>query len=265
MKSRRRVNSNVRLLIEMKTWLSLMVLIVAFGTALGQKPNDDLTQSAIPVRVQILANGTISLGNEPLGSVGDLGKLKERLEHIFAERKRNGVYDPEQQRYTKAGIDLPVARKLIVQAEEIAEFADVLRVLRLVRNLGAKPLDLQLGDTEGHLLVAIPVFADADDDIAKLKPNPLTLVVSVRANEHVALNGDEQESFEALLGRLRELFRRRTEMKAYKPGSSEIVATLFLKADPSLSLSRVVNLLRELKRVGANPLGLQIDDLNNPR
>jgi len=110
-----------------------------------------------------------------------------------------------------------VARKLTVQAEEIAEFADVLRVLRLVRDLGAKPLDLQLDDSGGNLMVAIPVLADADEDIAKLKPNPLTRVVSVRANNQVALNGDQQDSFEALLVRLRELFRRRTEKKAYKP------------------------------------------------
>jgi biopolymer transport protein ExbD len=248
----------------MNTWFLLVVLSVAFGTAFGQKPKSDFTESAMQLRVQLLANGTLSLCAEPVGSVADVTSLKNKLEYIFAERKRNGVNDPEQQRYARGAVDLPLARKVIVQTQEAAEFADVLRVLRVVRDLGSKPLDLQIGDGEDSLLVTIPVLADPDEDISWLKPNPLTLVVTV-SDHTIALNGDEQASPEALLERLRQRFRQRQEMKAYRPGSNEIVAELFLKANPSLSFSKVVDLLRELRRVGANPLGLQIDDLNNHR
>jgi hypothetical protein len=64
-----------------------------------------------------------------------------------------------------------------------------------------------------------------------------------------------------LFARLRQVFRQRKKMKAYRPGSNEIEATLFLKPYPDLSFAAAIDLLGALHRVGANPLGLQIDDL----
>ena len=247
----------------MKTWFSLLILSVACGTVVGQQPANDLTQTATPLHVRILANGTIDLRGQSLGLAADLSTLKSALEHIFAERKKHGVYDPEQR--PNVGVNLPLARKLVVHADESVEFPEVLRVLRLVRDLGARPLDLQVGDGENKLTMTIPVPADVDEDTIRLRPNPLMLRVTIDGSHRIALNGEQQVSQEALLERLRRIFRQREELKVYGPGSDQIEASLFLKADPSLPFPSLIDLLRQLRQTGANPMGLQIDDLSSFR
>ena len=217
----------------MKLGLSLLLTVLALGTAVGQANKIS--------RVQISRGGEIRLANEPLGTVADLNPLKTRLAEIFQKGSRQAT----------------------LESDQFSKFSDVLRVLRAVRDLGAKPLSLKVAGSEGDFMVMIPVSADADEDIANLRPNPLTLVVRIDADHRLYLNGDLQKSQEALFARLRQVFRQRKKMKAYRPGSNEIEATLFLKPYPGLSFIAAVDLLRALYRVGANPLGLQIDDLGD--
>lgn len=98
-------------------------------------------------------------------------------------------------------------------------------------------------------------------DIAKLKPNPLTLVVGMDKNRQLTLNGDPQDSLAALIERLKTIFQNRKEMRAYRPGTEEVYATVFVKADPSLPFSEIVDLLGAVHSTGAGPPGLQVDDL----
>ena len=216
----------------MKLGLSLLFSLLALGVGMGQANK--------PSRVQILRGGEIRLADESLGTVADLKPLKTRLAEIFQK-----------------------SRQVTVESAPSSDFSDMLRVLRAVRDFGAKPLSLKVVGSDGAFMVMIPVSADADEDIANLRPNPLTLVVRVDANHRLYLNGDLQKSQQALLARLRQVFRQRKKMKAYRPGSNEIEATLFLKPYPDLSFSAAIDLLRALHRVGANPLGLQIDDLGD--
>jgi biopolymer transport protein ExbD len=217
----------------MKFGLSLLLSLLAFGAVVGQ-----LTKTS---NVQILSSGEIQLAGDSLGTVADLNPLKTRLAEVFQKG----------------------SRQVTVESVKSSALSDVLRVLRAVRDLGAKPLSLKVAGSEGDLMVMIPVSADADEDVANLRPNPLTLVVRVATDHRLYLNGDLQKSQRALLARLRQVFRQRKKMKAYRPGSNEIEATLFLKPYPGLSFSAAIDLLGALHRVGANPLGLQIDDLGD--
>jgi biopolymer transport protein ExbD len=217
----------------MKLGLSLVLSLIAFGAAVG---NPTKTSS-----VQILSGGEIRLAGDSLGTIADLDPLKIRLAEIFQKG----------------------SRQVTVESAKSSELSDVLRVLRAVRNLGAKPLSLKVAGSEGNFMVMIPVSADADEDIANLRPNPLTLVVRVAADRRLYLNGELQKSQSALFARLRQVFRQRKKMKAYRPDSNEIEATLFLKPYPDLSFSAAIDLLQALHRAGANPLGLQIDDLGD--
>ena len=181
------------------------------------------------------------MDGDSLGTVADLNPLKTQLAEIFQKG----------------------SRQVTVESANSADFSDVLRVLRTVRDLGAKPLSLKVAGADGNFMVMIPISADADEDIVKLRPNPLTLVVRVAADHRLYLNGELQKSQPALLARLRQIFRQRKEMKVYRPGSNEIEATLFLKPYPDLSFAAVIELLGALHRVGADPLGLQVDDLGD--
>jgi hypothetical protein len=216
----------------MKLAYFLLLMLAATGIGLAQ-PNKI-------ARVRIV-RGDVLLANERLGTVNDLTLLKTRL----AERFRNG------------------SREAIVESDQSGTLSDLLRVARTVRDLGAKPLSFRVTDSAGTFDVMIPVSADPNEDIANLRPSPLTLLVRLDADGRLTLNGDRQKSQHALLVRLKEIFRQRQKMKAYRPGSNEVEATLFLEPRPGVSLATAVDLLRVLHHIGANPLGLKIDDVGD--
>ena len=106
-----------------------------------------------------------------------------------------------------------------------------------------------------------------------IKPNPLTLVVTIEKDLKLKLNLDDAGSVNdpAPLGqRLTETFRQRRENRAYAPGmesrmdlpeEERIAKAVFVKAPRSLGYGEVVKVIDAIKGAGGNPIGLQIDDL----
>jgi len=105
-------------------------------------------------------------------------------------------------------------------------------------------------------------------------PNLLTLVVSVDEQRRVALNGNEFGTLDdtsRLAAKLTEFFQERAKSRAYKEGITEredfseipederIEKTVYVKAHHSLKYDEVLKLIDDLKGVGADPIGLQID------
>lgn len=119
----------------------------------------------------------------------------------------------------------------------------------------------------------IPTQRDPNEDLSQLKPNPLTLVVSIDGNLQLKLNQDSMGSVNDtgnLSMRLAQVFQQRREQRAYKPGmetrsdlpeSERIEKTVFVKAPRSLHYGDVVKVIDAIKGAGANPVGLQVDDL----
>src|SRR5687768_13705809 len=67
----------------------------------------------------------------------------------------------------------------------------------------------------------IPTQRDPNEDLSQLKPNPLTLVVSISNDLQLKLNQDSVGSVNDtsnLSQRLAQLFRERKSQRAYKPG-----------------------------------------------
>src|ERR1044072_5436870 len=67
----------------------------------------------------------------------------------------------------------------------------------------------------------IPTQRDPNEDLSQLKPNPLTLVVSISNDLQLKLNQDNIGSVNdtaALSQKLLQLFQQRKEQHAYKPG-----------------------------------------------
>src|SRR6478672_11606499 len=67
----------------------------------------------------------------------------------------------------------------------------------------------------------IPTQRDPNEDLSQLKPNPLTLVVSISNDLQLKLNADSIGSVNdtsPLSQRLAQLFQQRKETHAYKPG-----------------------------------------------
>jgi biopolymer transport protein ExbD len=110
----------------------------------------------------------------------------------------------------------------------------------------------------------VPSEPDPNQDMSQVKPNPLTLVVTVASDLKLKLNQDEMGSVNdtgPLSQRLTGLFAQRKEQRAYRPGTEEVEKTVFIKAPQSLPYGDVVKVIDAIKGAGANPVGLQVDDL----
>jgi biopolymer transport protein ExbD len=119
----------------------------------------------------------------------------------------------------------------------------------------------------------IPTQRDPNEDLSQLKPNPLTLVVSIATDMSLKLNQDSLGSVNdttALAQRLLQVFQQRKEQRAYKVGmetrsdlkeDDRIEKTVFVKAPRTMKYGDVVKVIDAIKGAGANPVGLQVDDL----
>ena len=103
------------------------------------------------------------------------------------------------------------------------------------------------------------------EDNTNAKPNPLTLVVGVnKADMSVTLNnetaGDVSDTSQ-LTSRLQAIFKDRENNLVFREGTNEVEKTVFIKAPRSLRYGEVVRVIDAVKMAGAQPVGLQIDDL----
>lgn len=113
-------------------------------------------------------------------------------------------------------------------------------------------------------------------DNRPLPPDPRTLVVTVLSDHTLKLNGLTNdmgtiEDSENLRKALTSLFQERTRNHVYSdemrvrfdlPEDVRILKTVFIKAPRSLSYGKVVQVIDSVKGAGAQPVGLQLDDLN---
>ena len=105
-----------------------------------------------------------------------------------------------------------------------------------------------------------------DQQQLDVKPNPLTLVVSInRDDRKIALNNDSAGSVDdpsPLTTKLAEIFKARENNGVFREGTNQVEKTLFIKSPKSVRYGDVVKVIDAAKQAGAEPIGLQIDDLS---
>ncbi len=98
-----------------------------------------------------------------------------------------------------------------------------------------------------------------------LEPNINFLIVTVNADSTLKLNRDDGygtvEDSEKVQERLREVFETRAANGVFRPDSNEIERTVFIKAPKNINYGSVAKVVDAVKLSGAEPIGLQIDDL----
>lgn len=110
----------------------------------------------------------------------------------------------------------------------------------------------------------VPAEPKPDEQQLVAKPNPLTLVVAIENNLNMRLNNDSMgntSDTEALTSKLQQIFKDRENNGAFREGTNEVEKTLFIKAPRSIKYGEVVKVIDAVKVAGAQPIGLQIDDL----
>ena len=106
-----------------------------------------------------------------------------------------------------------------------------------------------------------------DEQNVNVKPNPLTLVVAINKDtKQVTLNnepfGDVADT-EKLENKLREVFKARENEGVFRENTNEVEKTLFIKSPKTVRYGDVVKVIDAVKAAGAQPIGLQIDDLTD--
>jgi biopolymer transport protein ExbD len=112
----------------------------------------------------------------------------------------------------------------------------------------------------------VPAEPKPDEQQVDPKPNPLTLVVAInKSDRKITLNneamGDVSDAT-ALTEKLSAVFKDREAQGAFREGTNEVEKTLFIKSPRSVKYGDVVRVIDAAKQAGAQPIGLQIDDLN---
>jgi biopolymer transport protein ExbD len=147
----------------------------------------------------------------------------------------------------------------------VTPLIDVLLVM-LIIFMVASPLK------PARFLTKVPAKPDQNRNI---NPSPRTLVVTIKLDRSLMLNslidmGSVNDTGK-LSSTLVDLFQKRLENHVYRdelrdradlPDSMRIEKTVFIKAPRSIPYADVVRVLDGIKGAGANPVGLQIDDLN---
>ena len=112
------------------------------------------------------------------------------------------------------------------------------------------------------------------NNAAHIDPDPLTLVVTIEPDRTLKLNNvsglGTVDDLSPLSSKLRGVFEERVRNRAYRfemiarqdlPESQRIQKTVFIKAPRSIPYGEVARVLDGLKGTGADPIGLQLDDL----
>lgn len=111
----------------------------------------------------------------------------------------------------------------------------------------------------------VPAEPKPNENEVVPRPNPLTLVVAInKADKKITLNnevvGDVTNTAD-LTSRLTAIFKDRDAAGVFREGTNEVEKTLFIKSPRSVKYGEVVRIIDAVKQAGAQPIGLQIDDL----
>lgn len=113
----------------------------------------------------------------------------------------------------------------------------------------------------------VPAEPKPEDQQVNPKPNPLTLVIGINKGDNkITLNTDaagDVSDASALTSKLAEIFKNRENNGVFREGTNEVEKTVFIKSPRSIKYGDVVKVIDAAKQAGAQPIGLQIDDLTD--
>jgi biopolymer transport protein ExbD len=110
----------------------------------------------------------------------------------------------------------------------------------------------------------VPAEPKPEDAQSNPRPNPLTLVVTIDNNQKVKLNSEDMGDVtdtSQLSTKLAQTFKDRENGGVFREGTNEVEKTIFIKAPRAAKYTDVVKVIDAVKATGAQPIGLQIDDL----
>lgn len=162
-----------------------------------------------------------------------------------------------------------------IESAETVKYGTIVELLNLIRKSDTDKIGFvvirkdkeKVGGKPTMLAVKLPAEPDLSAPLPTVKPNPLTLVVEIDKTNQLLLNkeptGDISDT-SVLIDRLTMIFKDREKNGYFREGTNEIEKTIFVKAPRGgVMYGDVIKVINAVKMAGAQPIGLQIDDLAN--
>jgi biopolymer transport protein ExbD/biopolymer transport protein TolR len=163
-------------------------------------------------------------------------------------------------------------------ANSSSDYGTIVEICDEIRKLAVSRIGLLVNKTGSNfptrLAVDLAEQPDPNQDLSRLKPNPLTLVVAISSPDlRLTLNADAAGAVNdtaPLSEWLQRIFQQRKDNLALKPGletrtdlplDERVEKTLAIKANRSTKYGDVVKVIDAVRGAGATPVVLQLDDL----
>lgn len=199
--------------------------------------------------VRIAADGSsrLSPANGPeSNSLDDAGLKAELLNYIDSRSHQSD-----------RKLDGP---RILVDADPDLDFKTIVRTIKTLRVSKAVEVQLLIPDGPRLLVPTGPKF-DVKSDV---KPNPLTLVTALTKGNRITLNNEHFGNLNDLSvfkEKLKKIFKAREKNGVVREGTNDIEKTVYLKIPLSAKFADLIKISRALQNAGADPIGLQVDDL----
>ena len=157
------------------------------------------------------------------------------------------------------------------------DYGTIVEICDEIRKLAVSRVGLLVNKRSSNFPSRLAVDLPAEpspNDISTLKPNPLTLVVSISSPDlRLTLNADAAGAVNdtaPLNEWLQRIFQQRKEQYVVKPGfetrtdlplDERVEKTLTIKANRSIKYGDVIKVIDAVRGAGASPIVLQLDDL----
>lgn len=246
------------LIAKLYIWVVTMTALVTFVSHFQSVAQTIVDPT--PAVIYVRNNGALELNGTASGSLGNLKQLDARLKKLFSEREKSTEEPSKTIRQKSSCYTTPV----VIRVDESWDYGSIADFIVHVRAAGADPIRVQASHNQDGTFLTVPQEPCPDQDLSLLKPNPLTLVVRISSDHSLFLNHEAKGTTadtSILQKRLSDLFRRRAKEGAFRIGTNEVEKTVFVKGARKLPFDGVIRIVDVVRRVGADPIMLQIDDL----
>jgi len=249
--------------LTLRTGIILLCISVMFATGCGKKVQDlTISRNGVPFRV------VVDLPREMKHAESDSAVLKESAVVVSVAVNEHFYLGSEPlpkeelgERITRLWEGQPAANRIVYFAGGVPlEYSDVVEFLNIARMQGVNSVALLVERESGKdaprvFKIQIPA-KPAVDEVLPLKPDPLTLLVSIGADMELKLNqepmGDTTDTAN--------LSKTLTQVFQQRQGHEK---TVIIKARRSTRYGQVVRVIDAARGAGANPIILHIDDLDS--
>jgi biopolymer transport protein ExbD len=159
---------------------------------------------------------------------------------------------------TSVNTKTTLAPIVIVKADDSLNFGKIVEVIKSLRVSPEQKIKLQISK---NYFAAIPPPINENNFP---KPNPNFLLVKLQDDAKISLNTESFGDFNnitPLKEKLREIFKQREAFGILRPGTNEVEKTVFIAVPVTVKFSDVIKLIQEVADAGAEPIGVQIEEL----